>query len=182
MAMNKGAGVYFHPLGDSVVKGYGKNILCVQNKPLSEEAVLFWVLSRFGENLPSELTEYLDGFQKSITQEFNEVVKEQVVDENGESKEVEKTITKQVEVVQNTLWEQIGVQNFDKEVEALLAKKSKFSLIVGEDLYRNPNAKNLSRLLGLIERYTPFEVMPTQSKTNTLGVALICVLDEKSEG
>ena len=182
MAMNKGAGVYFHPLGDSVVKGYGKNILCVQNKPLSEEAVLFWVLSRFGENLPSELKEYLDGFKKSITQDVNEVVKEQVVDENGESKEVEKTITKQVEVVQNTLWEQIGVQNFDKEVEALLAKKSKFSLIVGEDLYRNPNAKNLSRLLGLIERYTPFEVMPTPSKTNTLGVSLICELDEKSEG
>ena len=58
-------------------------------------------------------------------------------------------------------------------------KKDRCTLILGEDLYTHPRAKNLAKLAGLIDRFTDFEVMLIPPKTNSLGVALICDLDEK---
>ena len=58
-------------------------------------------------------------------------------------------------------------------------KKDRCTLILGEDLYTHPRAKNLAKLAGLIDRFTDFEVMLIPPKTNSLGVALICDLDEE---
>lgn len=191
LTMNKGAGIYFHPVPDVVVSGYSKNMLSVTHKVGSEEAVLMWLLGRFGREMPASIANMLKGFLVKGTKEVSEVVKEvvteTVVDEaTGESKEVEKsvtkTVTKTVEVTQNTLWETMGVEDLDESVQKLLEKKERFSLIAGEDLYAHPRAKELSKLLGLIARYTPFEVMLIPSQTNTLGVALLCELDEVKEG
>jgi len=58
------------------------------------------------------------------------------------------------------------------------AKKS--TLILGEDLYTHPRDENIAKLAGLIDRFTDFDVMIIPPKTNTLGVALICDLDEEA--
>jgi NADH-quinone oxidoreductase subunit G len=58
--------------------------------------------------------------------------------------------------------------------------KKSFSLIAGEDLYMHPRAKNIATLLGLIARYSDFSVTIIPPKTNSLGVALICDLDDTS--
>jgi len=191
LLMNKGAGLYFHPIADAVVAGYSKNIACITHKVGTEEAALLWILGRFGEHLPQELQEMLSAYRVQKTKEVSEVAKETfketVIDEaTGESKEVEKTlsktVTKTVEVVCNTLWEVLGVADMEEQVDKLLEKKERFSLMVGEDLYTHPNAANLSALVGLIARYTPFDVLLIPSQTNTLGVALVCTLDTQVVG
>jgi NADH-quinone oxidoreductase subunit G len=50
--------------------------------------------------------------------------------------------------------------------------------MVGPDLYTHPNAANCARLVALIEKYTAFGITMIPNLVNTLGVALICDLDE----
>ncbi len=162
LVMNKGAGLYFHPLGDPVVEGYSKNILSVQHKVGAEEAVLYLILDLFGKNLPVETADYLKSFH---------TICKQTVGEGDE--------TKEIEIDENSLFELAGIEDFSEKLPKLLAKKDKFSLIVGEDLYAHPKSKNLAKLLGLIQKYTDFSVVIIPSQTNTLGVSMICDLNKK---
>jgi NADH-quinone oxidoreductase subunit G len=67
---------------------------------------------------------------------------------------------------------------FMENLEKNLAKKDSFVLMAGADLYTHPNSKNLARLLALIEKYSAFELVMIPNLTNTLGVSLICELDD----
>lgn len=60
-----------------------------------------------------------------------------------------------------------------------MAKKKRFSFIAGADLYAHPNALNIAKILGLIEKYTDFDVTIVPPSVNTLGIALICELDSE---
>lgn len=66
----------------------------------------------------------------------------------------------------------------ESEISALLANKKKFMLVIGEDFYYSKNAEILANLAGLIQRKTAFEVILIPPCTNSLGVALLCDLDE----
>ena len=108
-------------------------------------------------------------------------VEEEVEEEK--TKMVPKQVSKEVEVDENKLLEILGaVADFDEALEKMLKKKENFALLVGEDLYNHPNSQNLARLVALVEKYTDFSVTMTPAKTNSLGVALICDLDEKAAG
>jgi NADH-quinone oxidoreductase subunit G len=161
LSMNKGAGLYFHPVGDPVVEGYSKNILSVNHKVGAEEAVLYLILDLFGKNLPVQTADYIKSFH---------TICKQTVGEGEEAKEIE--------VDENSLYEMVGVEDFSEKLPKLLAKKDSFSLIAGEDLYNHPKSKNLAKLLGLIQKYTDFSVVIIPSQTNTLGVSLICDLNK----
>jgi len=162
LSVNRAAGLYFHPIADTVIDGYSKNLLCVNHRIGAEEAILYLMLDLFGKNLPSEIARYLNSFHATC---------KQIVDEEE---------TKEVEVEKNLLFEMIGVdEDFGEKIEKLFAKKDSFSLIVGEDLYCHPKSRNLAKLLGLIERYTDFSIVIIPSQTNTLGVSLICDLNKK---
>ena len=197
--MNKGAGLYFHPVKDPVVESFGKNLMSVNHKPGMEEAALYLMLDLFGdkEAMPKELVKYLDGFhskgKKTITETIKEKVTEKVTkkvkdEKTGEEKEVTEEVTKmvpkkvekEVEVDVNRLLELLGApEDFDEKMTKMLAKKEKFSLIVGEDLYRHPRWENLAKLVGLVDAFTAFDVVMLAGKVNTLGVSLICDLDEE---
>jgi len=199
--MNKGAGLYFHPLKDPVIEGIGKSVFTAYHKPLREEAALYLILDVFGdkEKLPADVTEYLASFHTLKTVTVEETVKEKVVEkvmvkklneETGEEEEVEeekttmvpKTVSKEVEVDENRLLEllDIDAEEWNAFMEKNLAKKDAFALIAGPDLYTHPNAKNLARLLALIEKYSSFELTMIPPLSNTLGVALICDLDAEA--
>jgi NADH-quinone oxidoreductase subunit G len=198
LGMNKGAGIYFHPLGDSIVSNYSKNIYTASHKVGAEEAIAYLILDLFAKDLPREVSTYLQSFhstkKKTVTETLNEKVKEIVTkvvkdEQSGEDKEIEeevektvsKEVEKEIEVDCNALFEIIGLdENFGEELEKLSAKKDTFSLIAGEDLYTHPQNMNIARLLGLIQRYTDFKVLLIPSQTNTLGVSLLCELDEKA--
>ena len=161
LSMNKGAGLYFHPVADPVVEGYSKNLLSLNHKVGAEEAVLYLILDLFGKNLPSETANYLQSFHTTC---------KQTVGEGEEEKEIE--------VDENSLFEILGIDDFSEKLPKLLAKKDSFSLIAGEDLYKHPKSKNLAKLLGLIQKYTDFSVVIIPSQTNTLGVSIICDLNK----
>ena len=73
----------------------------------------------------------------------------------------------------------------EEELEHLkltLWKRKNFTLIVGEDLYNHPEAENIAKLLATIERYTQFELLIIPPASNSLGISLVCELDDKVEG
>ena len=148
--MNKGAGLYFHPVGDTVVETFSKNMTAIQNVIGSEEHVLAYILETF-----SKVSQELEG---STVEKLPKAVADVV----------SKYDTKLVNLP----------EGFD--LEKLLAKKDTFSLVLGEDLYHHDSAENIAKLAGLISVYTNFTVTIIPTKTNTLGVALICDLDEKA--
>lgn len=198
ISMNKGAGLYFHPLKDPVIEGISKNVMSINHMPLAEEAVMYLLLDLFADKtkLPVSVVEYLASFHSEKTVTVEETVKEKVVEivkvkkineESGEEEEVEeektstieKTVSKEVQVDENRLLEIVGVpKNFTESLEKFLAKKESFSLIVGPDFYTHPKAKNLARLVALIEKYSEFKLVMIPALTNSLGVSLICELDD----
>lgn len=192
--MNKGAGLYFHPVADTVIADLGKSVECFTHKVGLEEAALYLVLDLFAdrEKLSDETKSYLDSFHskstKTIKEKVMESVTETVVDkETGESKEVTKRVpkmvSKEVEVDNNALVTLLGGDDsFADRFEKMMKKKTSFSLIVGEDLYFHPKAQNLAELVALVERACDMKVAMIPPKTNSLGVALICDLDESGLG
>ena len=55
-------------------------------------------------------------------------------------------------------------------------------MMVGEDLYFHPKAENIAKLIALIEAATTIDVVMNPPKSNALGVALICELDDELSG
>lgn len=80
----------------------------------------------------------------------------------------------------------VGEEELERLVSMLQRKErlgqKKATLVVGEDLLSHAEAKNIAKIVGLIDRYSSFEVMIVPSAINTLGVSLICELDEQAEG
>jgi len=108
--------------------------------------------------------------------------------ETGEEEEVEvekfkmvsTKISKEVVVDDNRFLEILGADDkFMEILEKNLKKKETFVLMVGPDLYTHPKAKNLARLVALIEKYSKFELVMIPALTNSLGVSLICELDDE---
>ena len=197
LSMNKGAGLYFHPINDPVIEDMSKNVTQINHAPMMEEAALYLMLDLFGDKaaLPANIVDYLKSFHSTKSVTIEETVDEKVTEivvkkvlneetgvEEEVSEEVTKTIkkkvSKEVEVDVNRLLEILDApETFSETLTKYLAKKEKFSLIVGPDLYTHPNAKNCARLVALIEKYTSFNVTMIPNLVNTLGVALICDLD-----
>ncbi len=198
MTLNKGAGLYFHPVKDPIIEGMSKNVMSINHAPLQEEAVLYLLLDLFADKskLPASVVDYIASFHSEKTITVEETIKEKVVEivkvkkvneETGEEEEVEeekstmvpKKVSKEVQVDENRLLEILDAPaNFSEALEKFLAKKENFSLIVGPDLYTHPNAKNLARLVALVEKYSDFKLVMIPSLTNSLGVSLICELDD----
>ena len=193
--MNKGSAIYFHPISDPVMEKIGKRgktTEFVYHKPLCEESILYFILDRFGKDLPENIRTYLDSFKETRTKTVVETVKETVVEivkdeQTGEEKEVKKVVPKkvkkEVEFEYTKLLDNIGQdETLLDTIETLLAKVDTYSLMVGEDLYTHKNSENLAKLCGLIDRYTDFSLVIIPSQTNSLGVSLLCDLEEEAQG
>jgi NADH-quinone oxidoreductase subunit G len=192
VVMNKGAGLYFHPMGDPVMEQCGKRgktTEFIYHNPLAEESILYFILDRFGENLPENIQTTLNSYKETRVKSITEMIKEKVVsivkdEESGEEKEVTKMVpkkvTKEVEYEYTRLLDEINCDaTLLETIEAMKDKKDTYTLILGEDLITHPNSQNLAKLAALVEKYTQFKVMIIPTSTNTLGVSLICDLDEE---
>ncbi|SFV90986.1 NADH-ubiquinone oxidoreductase chain G [hydrothermal vent metagenome] len=193
--LNKGAGLYFHPVGDNLVPTFGKNVELFTHKVGLEEAALYLVLDLFAdkEKLPKDVKSYLEGFKTTTTKTVKEKVMKDVTEtvideETGEEKQVTKKVPEMVEkevtVEKNGLVEMLGKESgaFDAAFEKMMKKKESFSMIIGEDLYFHERAENIAKLIALIEQTTSIRVAMIPPKTNSLGVALICDLDDEATG
>ncbi len=75
----------------------------------------------------------------------------------------------------------VGEEEFELMGQKLLGCKKRV-LIVGSDLFNHPRSKNIAKILGMISKHSDIEIFMIPSEVNTLGVALICDLDNVSEG
>lgn len=62
-----------------------------------------------------------------------------------------------------------------------LRKKSR-TLILGEDVINHPRAENIAMIAGFLQKSGAFQVLVIPPVTNSLGVSLICELDDKADG
>jgi NADH-quinone oxidoreductase subunit G len=193
--INKGAGFYFHPVGDTLVPTFGRTVECFTHKPNDEESVLYLILDIFAERerLPDYVKSYLDSFKENRKKVVKERVMEEVVQKikdksTGEIKEVKKRVPKmvekEVEYRHNLLVERVGgdAKNFQELLDKFLKKKNSFALMVGEDCFFHKRAENIANLLALIEESTEIDIALIPPKGNSLGVSLICNLDDEGDG
>ena len=79
-----------------------------------------------------------------------------------------------------------GESNISQEEIALLKsfakRKNNPVLIIGEDLINHPRANNIAMIAGLLQKSEIFKVLVIPPVTNSLGVSLICELDEIQDG
>ncbi|MCB4744996.1 MAG: NADH-quinone oxidoreductase subunit G [Sulfurovum sp.] len=193
--LNKGAGLYFHPVGDTLVPTFGKSVEVFTHKVGLEEAALYLILDLFSDKkqLPTNVKEYIDSFKSTITKTVKETVIKEVIqtvidEETGEEKEVKnkasEVIEKEITIEKNGLIDLLGgdSNSFTETFKKMMKKKETFSMIIGEDLYFHPKAENIARLIALIEQTSPIHIAMIPPKTNSLGVALICDLDNEATG
>lgn len=192
LTMNKGSGFYFHPIGDSVVENYTKNIKLLRHNVGAEASVLYMILAKFAniDELPPKLSEIIKSLHVSKSKKVSKTIKEKITkevfdEETSQTKQVQEVVSKQVEEDQSydslSVYDELGIEDLEDDFTSFLAKKQNFSLIVGEDLYTHKDADKLAHLLGYIQKYTNFNVLFIPTNTNTLGVSLICDLDRKKE-
>ncbi|MEF3192544.1 MAG: NADH-quinone oxidoreductase subunit G, partial [Campylobacterales bacterium] len=188
LTINKGSGLYFHPLNDKVIDSLSKNLLVLNHTIGSEEAVMAALIDLFAnkEQLPAHITTMLAAYHRrekvTITRQVKEKIKENVTEtitnEDGTTsevtkevvKEIEKSISEEVEVDRNGLFELMGLQaDLTEKIMPLTEKKSQWTLILGPDLYEHPRAENIARMAGLLQRFSPFKVVLIPPTTNALG-------------
>ena len=148
--MNKGAGLYFHPVADKLIPTFGKTVEMFTHKAGLEEATLYLLLNLFADadKLPSDVKDYL------------------------------------AELNRDDLLTLLGAdaEAFNKGFDKMMKKKESFVLMVGEDYYGHAKAENLAKLIVLLEEAAGFQVVMNPPKSNALGVALICDLDDEATG
>ncbi len=79
-----------------------------------------------------------------------------------------------------------GESNISEEELALLKinykRKTNPILVIGEDVINHPRANNIAAIAGYLQKSGLFKVVIVPPLTNTLGVSLICDLDELIAG
>jgi NADH-quinone oxidoreductase subunit G len=71
----------------------------------------------------------------------------------------------------------VGGEEFEHLNHSFRRAKRK-TLVIGADLLSHARAENIARLAAMIESYTDFSLVVAASMVNTIGVSLICDLDE----
>lgn len=161
LKLNKDArALYFHPLSDSVLMNYSKKIESVKHSPNLDIEILLWIAQNFCQNLPTWLDEKLKN-------EFSSEKKVVSGDEEPSKDEVIKI---------SNYAKALGITHLNIDE---IKESSSPLLIVGEDFIYSKNSLAIARVLGLIQKFSKFKVMIIPTKTNTLGVSLICKLSSK---
>ncbi|EGI1624735.1 NADH-quinone oxidoreductase subunit G, partial [Campylobacter coli] len=98
LVMNKGSGLYFHPIEDAGIAKYSKNFISHTHKSGDEEQILYFLLQKFtqDENIKANLAEFFVNENKEIEESINEEVIEQVVEKDEEGNEISKEVKKVV--------------------------------------------------------------------------------------
>lgn len=73
----------------------------------------------------------------------------------------------------------VGDEEFGRIDKSLRRAKRK-TLVVGSDALNHNRAENIARLAAMVESYTDFSVVVVPSSVNTIGVSLICDLDDEA--
>ncbi|MGZ8546969.1 MAG: 2Fe-2S iron-sulfur cluster-binding protein, partial [Sulfuricurvum sp.] len=71
----------------------------------------------------------------------------------------------------------VGDEEFERISKSLRRSKRK-TLVIGSDVLSHKRSANIARLCGLIEAYSDFSLVIVPQNVNTVGVSLLCDLDQ----
>jgi NADH-quinone oxidoreductase subunit G len=74
----------------------------------------------------------------------------------------------------------VGDEEYAHIAKSMTRAKRK-TLVIGSDVLNHNRASNIARLCAMIETYTEFSVIVVAPSVNTIGVSLICELDEDTK-
>ena len=134
--------------------------------PLEDEAL---------ENIASQHIKYEVGSEEGLIAMLADTLV------NSEGKERYKSFFSELDEGYICGESSVGEEEFDEISEKFINAKTPV-LIVGPDVYNHPRSTNIAKILGMISKYSSFEIFMVGSEINTLGVALICELDEVAVG
>ena len=60
-------------------------------------------------------------------------------------------------------------------------RREKKTFVLGSDVLSHPNARNIAKMAAMIEKYTEFSLIVVPNEVNTIGVSLLCELDEDKQ-
>lgn len=152
--INKSTAYYFHTNKDLGIN-FGKNLKSIVHDYHYDIEILLLILQNFGRNLPNKLSQILEDANKDIEIEIN-------------SEKVYKKISSYAKIFE------LEDEDFSK-----FNDKSKI-LVIGEDFIFSNNSKTLAVLLGMIQKFTDIRILIIPPRTNSLGVSLICDLDDEN--
>jgi NADH-quinone oxidoreductase subunit G len=70
-----------------------------------------------------------------------------------------------------------GDEEFTR-IEKSLRRMKRKTLVIGSDVLTHERAENIARLAALVEVYTDFSLVVVPQNVNTVGVSLVCELDQ----
>ncbi len=144
----------------------GKNAYIVYMHPLEDESL---------ERVVTQHIKYEVGSEEGLVAMLADIV----VSEEG--KEKHRSFFDDLDIGYICGESSVGEEEFD-DIDQKLLHHNKNILVVGSDLFNHPRSKNIAKILGIISKYSDLEIVMIPSEANTLGVALICDLDEGTEG
>ena len=129
---------------------------------------------------------------EALKNKYTQIVKYEVGSEEGtlallcaylakdSNNEVLKTFIEDLDIGYLSGESSVGEEELDLIIKKLMRKQTK-TLIIGTDIFGHKRAKNIGRIVGFIDKYTDFNVVIVPSQTNTLGVSLICDIDDQKD-
>ena len=177
LKMRKGSQLlYLHPLEDTAMLELSKNVQSVRYAPMSEERVLALLLQLFARGIEGELAEFLRKNERRVRTAIPVQESSEKDETSGESQP--QNAQDYEERYESALSEELGIGDIHALRESILSSASPI-LIIGADLYAHKQALNIARMLGILQKHSNLKILLTPPSTNTLGVSLICDLDEE---
>ncbi len=123
------------------------------------------------KNTASQLMKYEAGAEEGVIALLaNGIVKKADLDED------EKEFFDSLDLGYLGAESNIGEEEISQMIQSFSRAKNHV-LIIGSDIMAHPRARNIAKIVALIEKYSAFSVVVVPSQVNTLGVSLINSLD-----
>lgn len=169
--------IYAHPIKDLLILELSRNILSIQYAPNADEIMLAAIILAYDLHPKNALTPIVES-EKTISKTTIKQIKKTI--ENAQSND---EITQEVEEVVSYLYygllESIGLE-YDvwNELKEMLQASKSPTIIIGQDIYQHKNAQNIACLLAYLQEQIPIKILLIPPHTNSVGISLICSLDE----
>ncbi|MDO7253710.1 NADH-quinone oxidoreductase subunit G [Helicobacter cappadocius] len=174
--------IYAHPIKDGLIDKLGRNVISIQYPPQADEVILGALLLIKDLN-PDNILDTVYKSKKKISKTTIKEVKKTLPIEDGSTSEEPKEIIEKIEEVIELdyygLLEECSL-NYDKfiQLKEIFLSANAPILVIGQDVYQHKNAKNIAKMLSFLEKNTSVRIVLIPPQTNSVGISLICTLQE----
>ncbi|PAF44283.1 NADH-quinone oxidoreductase subunit G [Helicobacter sp. 11S02596-1] len=186
LKLNKSSSlIYAHPIKDALIERLGRNVLPIYYAPQADEIILGAIFLSLNLN-PNDCLKPLLQTQKTLHKTIAKTIKKTLPPEGDQpAKEISEKVDETIEIPYYAMFEEIGLpqetyEKFSALLNSALVSPNAPVLIIGQDIYTHPKAKNIAALLAYLQQNTPIKIILIPPQTNSVGISLICALDNQN--